>query len=296
MPEILKKSIAAYEAHSPALYRVLVVSIPPVLVLWMVASLKSAPLYFVGVDRPFSTGDYERLLFLTYLIFWAAMWITYFVSGMDIRLFKSQTLRRLLRETSEEWETHRWDDLPFYKEKHSYYDEMSAKTLTASAVMVTASLIVLSQVNATANAAEMSVCSGSLCDHWNAIVIGGAALSGVLAFVGYVISLDLLDSIFIHYRSDALKRRLQHRFFRSMTNRRYPALVALLTAVIFMVAFWEPFLGCLAIAAFFAAGYTNWFPSFGVDARARRNRGLQRLVVILLTLVPVVLWMTLEHK
>ncbi|MEM8984449.1 MAG: hypothetical protein AAGC71_15565 [Pseudomonadota bacterium] len=287
MPETLRRTIRLYELRPTAVYRIVVLSLIPIFVLWLLAMEGSTLTMSLGIRPTLDAFAIERLTVLSYMCLWTVIWIVYFSSGASPMWMQTKTLRRLLRESSEEWETHQWSDKEFYEQGHSYYEDMSARTLTAIAVLVGAALLCLAQIHAIALADAQTVTANA--DRWRDLIMVAATITGALSFCGFVLSLDLLDSIFISYRSAALGRRLQHRFFRLMTNRRYPALIALLTCSILLVALYEPYLACLVMAIYLVVGYKNWFPSFATGKRARIETISVNALQASLLLLPAVL-------
>ncbi|MEM1261382.1 MAG: hypothetical protein AAGH76_03220 [Pseudomonadota bacterium] len=284
MPKTLRRTIRLYELRPAAIYRIVVLSLVPIGLLWLLAMEGSAVTELLGIKPTLESLAIERLMVLSYLCVWTVIWLLYFGSGASATWLQTKTLRRLLRESSEEWETHQWSDKDFYEHGHSYYEDMSARTLTAIAVLVGAALLCLAQIHAIA-LADTPVHA----DHWQNFLLAMATITGALSFCGFVLSLDLLDSIFINYKSAALGRRLQHRFFRLMTNRRYPALIALLTCSILLVAMYEPYLACIVMAVYLIVGYKNWFPSFATGSRARLESFCVLVLQLTLLITPSVL-------
>lgn len=282
--------IVRFNSHGFALQRIVFLVAVFVPIPWLVVYSGLLPTAKIGIHWPLDPQSVERLVFVSYLMIWCLTWHVYFASGTSNSDFHVRTLRRLLKDTSEEWTGHEWENPEFFKTKHHYYDDMASKSLTSIAVMVGASIVVLTQVHGLAGQLHYESCRDVGCDYWNGVLTLTSAVIGAAAVVGYVLALDLMDSLFTKYRSDETKKRLQNFFFMIMVDRRYPAMVCLLTSISLIAAANSPYAACFMIAIFLTMGYSNWFPIVGGRPWARVEDKLVRMWCWLLISLPAVCW------
>jgi len=134
-----------YQNFHSALPRIVVISALIKVITYIWAYFPIWPLNKLGIARPFEAEEIRRLLFIFYMCVFGGAFITYFSSrwkaedsksGMlqkILRFFQVRTLRRLLLETSEQWQ-----DLKDKKEDKDLIDShhrKSQSSMTALADM-----------------------------------------------------------------------------------------------------------------------------------------------------------------
>lgn len=205
---------------------------------------------------------YSRVLFVAYLGAFVGLWLVYFMSRMGPALFQVMTLRRLLRKTSAQWnETSELRKTELEKA----FQEKARTTITATAMLVAASGVALTQVSQAYRDLQAQMLANPdlvppLIHHWDVLLLSLAAMAAFIAVVCFILSVDALDVLFNRFDSRAHAHRLRFYFYMSTINPRYFGLLSLLSAAILLIGHADPLLGCAAIGLMVTIGYRHWFP------------------------------------
>ena len=204
----------------------------------------------------------SRALFVMYLGAFVGLWFVYFMSRMGPSPFQVMTLRRLLRKTSAQWnETSELRKTELEKA----FQEKARTTITATAMLVAASGVALTQVSQAYRDLQAQMLANPdlvppLIHHWDVLLLSLAAMAAFIAVVCFILSVDALDLLFNRFDSRAHAHRLRFYFYMSTINPRYFGLLSLLSAAILLIGHADPLLGCAAIGLMVAIGYRHWFP------------------------------------
>jgi len=205
---------------------------------------------------------WSRVLFVAYLGAFVGLWFVYFMSRMGPSLFQVMTLRRLLRKTSAQWN----EASELRKtELEKAFQEKARTTITATAMLVAASGVALTQVSQAYRDLQAQIQANPnlvppLIHHWDVLLLSLAAMAAFIAVVCFILSVDALDVLFNRFDSRAHAHRLRFYFYMSTINPRYFGLLSLLSAAILLIGHADPLLGCAAIGLMVAIGYRHWFP------------------------------------
>lgn len=246
-------------------------------------------------------GEYHldsisRLIFLFYMCGVMAMWWIYLLSRHE--RMQVQTLRQLLFLNSVSWG--QCDSV----EASNYVSETREKartTITVAAILVAASALVISQINAIHIAMEASVTplSDVALLSWQRFLLAMGYMCATGAFVALIVSVDALDCLFNHFSEGAVPRRnltrLVRYFYTFTLNPKYIGLFLLLTSVVFVLAYFNANVGSLALAVMLTLGYAHWFPLGKLNEKGEPELGGHtahfRAIAAVLYLVPVGLLM-----
>lgn len=264
-----------------------------ILVLF-ITSIVVCVVFGVGcfVVWPSILHDYSRILFVAYLSVYFSMWLVYFLSKSGACFFRVTTLRRLLLVKSKHW-----TDADTTENTHIENVSMEkAKTsITAIAMLVAVSFLGMVQAKGF-YFYLLTLTQGEHFDNitWYIAILGFAGFSSLSAFICFIISADALDCMFNEFETNKLDSRLRRYFYRSTTHPRYFGLVFLLTSIIFLLAFLNAILGCVAIGLVITIGYRHWFPPVNIlddgwDETAIHSGFLLRVLFFLLPLGVVAL-------
>ncbi|MBV9392090.1 MAG: hypothetical protein JOY96_09385 [Verrucomicrobia bacterium] len=233
----------------------LVTAMFAVVILAAQGNVEPLPSWGIHYNRP-TRQTWERLTFLAYAALFLSMWLVYFLSRSKAAFFNVRTLRKLLQLTSQLW-------LPSIhsaekKEFEQIFIDKARTSITVLGILTAAAGLELVQVNAIL----LSV-SGqkAMADPWNVVMLAGATLAAIAAFVYFLISADSLDCLFNRF-DPADDERLKRNFYRRTITPRYLGVVMLMVGAVLLVAFHEPTLASMAMGVLIVVGYRHWFPSF----------------------------------
>jgi hypothetical protein len=204
----------------------------------------------------------DRMLFALYLAALTGFWIVYFASryASNRSPFQVLTLRRLLRVTTTNWNT---SSALKKTELEKHFQEKARISITATAMLVAVSGVVLSQVNSTylKFQSTLTEAPNSVDVYWSQAILALATMCGFLAIACFIVAVDSLDGMFNHFASRKVSHTLRFHFYMNAINPRYMGLVSLLSASILLIGFSSPLLGCVAIGMLTTIGFQHWFPT-----------------------------------
>lgn len=233
----------------------------------------------------------SRMIFLFYMCGVAAMWSIYLMSRH--RRMQVQSLRQLLLLNSVSWGHCDSDEA----ENHVRETREKARTtITVAAILVAASALVISQINAIHIALEASaaVSADAAPLTWQRFLLAMGYMCATGAFVALIVSVDALDCLFNHFSRGRVPRRnptqLVRYFYTFTLNPKYIGLFLLLTSVVFVLAYFNANVGSLALAVMLTLGYAHWFPLGRLNENGEPELGghtpLFRAIATVLYLVP----------
>lgn len=253
-------------------WRIVALALAFALLLLVLGWTDSLPLVSVPI-RELQAGydlldNASRLVFLLYLCALTAMWLVYLSSRR--KFMAVQTLRQLLALNSVSWAS---TCDPADAETHVRETREKARTtITVAAILVAASALVISQINAihvAMQAAEAPAIDAALLG-WQRFLLAMGYICATGAFISLIVSVDALDCMFNHFSAGTSKRRdnpttLARYFYRFTINPKYIGLFLLLTSVVFVLAYFNANVGSLALAIILTLGYAHWFPLGRLD-------------------------------
>jgi hypothetical protein len=246
----------------------------------------------------------DRLIFIAYLSLFASMWAVYFLSKIDLKVFRVRTLRRLLLWTSEHWEPLLCDYLiedgkesegeggkkeasDRLKEIEDAFKTKSQSILQTISMLIAVATLELGQIVVVHHwdvddAGKVDV----ITRNWCSFTLAVGSLAAIFAMVSFLVAADSLDSIFHRYRLSTNRHELIRYFYVGAIDPRYFGLVGVLLAAIMVIAHVNPCLGAISIAIIICVGYSHWFPYVGPmwtteQIYARRRRRLSKAILLL---------------
>lgn len=151
------------------------------------------------------------------------------------------------------------------------YREKARTSITALAVMIAASLLVLAQANAIFLSPVERPVLGD-------VFVAMSALAAFTAVACFFIATDALDSLFNRYRGGDMELRLVTYLYQITINPKYVGFCALTVSILFLVAFHSPTAAGYYAAIIVAIGYPYWFPPRStVDPELEPGAGRARL-------------------
>lgn len=208
-----------------------------------------------------------KFAFVQSIAGFAAMWVYYFTSLGRIGNPKSgQTLRLLLKQSSSNWQATL--DASTASPNRDLMLEKASSSVVQSSLLAASSMFLLNRgLSGIEDAVRLEAP-----DLWVVGMLATTVFASSMAFLCFVISVDMLDSVFNSYSARAA-RRLIPRFYNMTTTPRYAGFVSLLFAVLTFVAETLPAAGTALVGIVFWVGWEHWFPQLRTtNDDADRNR------------------------
>lgn len=242
----------------------------------------------------FSDWPYDRHLFMLYCCGFLAMWTVYFLSrkpfkgkiSQDPRWKKVRTLRRLLGETSKQWDL--TGSSANLAEIEAAYREKAKSSGTTLAIMLAVAGLELQRLTSIMD--PILSLNTPLGFSWANALLLMSLLLALVAFVSVIISADALDVIFNNFKGDDDGHRVIRHYYSSTINPRYVALLSLIASFVLLVAYYSPTVATMALGILFWIGYPHWFPEFSTpESRTVRFVRFLNPVILFSPFVPVIM-------
>ncbi|RDH88402.1 MAG: hypothetical protein DIZ78_00210 [endosymbiont of Escarpia spicata] len=246
-----------------ALYLLLAVAIPNSpgawypYVAWAFPDLAAFEAYiqeFLVVDL---ATRLNRLMLITYMALFTAMWWVYFQSKLQVSNGQShpypqlevQTLRRLLGFTSVHWDESAVNNA----ELVASYRNKGTAGMQVLAILIAVSLLIFDEIGDIWG-------SDKAASLWQHDILWAGMLAAAMAFVCFVLCVDAFDTMFNQFRTHNVRNVLVNYFYRYTINPRYIATASLLVSMVLLLAFYSEVLSAFAIGCIVIFGYGFWFP------------------------------------
>jgi|AntDeeMetagen285_2_1112576.scaffolds.fasta_scaffold02023_2 protein-S-isoprenylcysteine O-methyltransferase Ste14 len=226
-------------------------------------------IYIVIISSPSSLMVLElsdsRIVYLLSLSVYIGYWLTYFSSNKNLKFLNVATLRRMLTASSVQWNRAggNYDNIddPF-SIKHQLeacYREKARAGMTAVAIMIAGSLILLVQTNHYLLLREDLL---SLPFVWESVFLTLSALSSFIAFVSFLLSVDALESMFNRYLTEKIELTMVRNFYRFTLNPKYMGLIFLILGITSFAAIHSGLIASIMLWITMSVGYHHWFPHY----------------------------------
>lgn len=276
------------ENYGSAFWRIFILTTAQFLILIGLIALEPWPISLFGFSDLSAAQHFERLLFLFYIVFFFSVWLLYYLSPLGDRFsfFNVQSLRRLLRLTSFQWQSElerlsSQDDPDSGEEYEKNFHEKAHSTITAVAVLMAASILLLDQVNQIFLSIKVGTIQN---DGWGELILSLSLFFSIASFIAFILSVDDLDSLFNKSKQQNENYLLDYYFYKRAINPKYYGFTFLMLGVVLLVGFYNLIYAStiLGIIIFFI--YPHLYPAFGKDGSPR---GMYLLPRILLVGIPI---------
>jgi len=275
--------IEQYNKYDRPALRILLITIALMFIFWSGFKLASDSHLLQGYEI---TPD--RTVFLVYSAFFVSMWIVYFASkiGVSERIFKIQSLRRLLSSSCLNWTEFDPDD-GATEELSKSFRRKSTATMQVMAILVAVSLLIL-EITGQFWREHEAVNE----DFWITFSLSISAICSVASFISFIVSVDSLDTLFNKFCDNRTRATCLAFFYKSTINPKYVGMVSMIISVIFLIQVHSPFLGSVSTAIVVVVGYPFWFPHI-LDGRKKIENSIlgwsvKNLFVFAFVLMPVI--------
>lgn len=203
-----------------------------------------------GINQFFAELQRSQILFASLLLFYAALWFTYFVTA-EVKFLHAQTLRLFLREEAgrlaEASEAVLIDRIR----------DKSRSVLTMQAILIAVSVFVLNSIHSTA--ADEGATA------WQSLTGQLALILVTLSIVNLFIAVDASDTTFNGFTDHELRKVT---YFQNISlKRKYYGFVFSALAIIVLVSRISAGVAALGLVTFIFSGFRLWFPQIDMDDR-----------------------------
>jgi len=242
-------------------------------------------------------------LFILYVNFFVAFWITYFTSrkpimGHENNLNALQSLRRLLDQTATHWPSTNEDATQDKQQLVESFRKKSNSSIQMLSIMIAVSILILDRVTTIIDG--IRVPGAEEVTNFRLLLLALTGIMAVVSFVCFVISVDALDVVFNKFRSVRTGQTIIRHYYQSTINPKYYGLLSMLVGVICLSAYYHYYIGSLTIGITLYVGYFHWFPNFKNDVETKEDKAvnwkrvlyrLERLILIAIVVLPFILWL-----
>lgn len=242
------------------------------LTAWLCASSRGIPL----------AVSHAEVFFSICFAFYLGSWSAYFLSANSARwlsFFRIPSLRSILRYASTPWHSEGLNhggsaereslsrtvsnsERVARQKLESAYRDKARVSMTSLAIMTAAALLILLQGH------NLFLDTDNL-GRWQKAAAAAAALAAFTSFACFLVAVDALDTVFNRSDDQTVDTQIARYFYQSAINPKYFGFAALITSLVFLVAFHSPVLAGFCVSIVLAIAYPYWFPAADIVRRSR---------------------------